>query len=121
VEKVKKKYTLFTGKALFFLIFPIIIESALSMSLGMIDGLMASYAKSGAGDDILTAITDVDQISSLIIQLFSAFGVGGAVITSQLLGAGKVEKANKSAKQLTVSCFESSDNKSSVRFGRRVY
>ena len=102
MEKAKQKYNLFTGKALLFLIFPIVIESALSMSLGMIDGLMASYAKSGAGDDILTAITDVDQISSLIIQLFVAFGVGGAVITSQLLGAGKVEDANRSAKQLIV-------------------
>ena len=102
VEKTKQKYNLFTGKALFFLIFPIVIESALSMSLGMIDGLMASYAKSGAGDDILTAITDVDQISSLIIQLFVAFGVGGAVITSQLLGAGRIEDANRSAKQLVV-------------------
>lgn len=100
--KVKQKYNLFTGKALFFLIFPIVIESALSMSLGMIDGLMASYAKSGSGDDILTAITQVDQISSLVIQLFSAFGVGGAVITAQLLGAGKAEDANRSAKQLVV-------------------
>ena len=100
--ETKQKYNLFTGKALFLLIFPIVIESALSMSLGMIDGLMASYAKSGAGDDILTAITSVDQISSLIIQLFVAFGVGGAVITSQLLGAGKVEDANRSAKQLVV-------------------
>lgn len=100
--EAKQKYTLFTGKALFMLIFPIVVESALSMSLGMIDGLMASYAKSGAGDDILTAITDVDQISNLIIQLFTAFGVGGAVITSQYLGGGKVEEANKSAKQLVV-------------------
>ena len=102
MEQTRQKYNLFTGRALFFLIFPIVIESALSMSLGMIDGLMASYAKSGAGDDILTAITSVDQISSLIIQLFVAFGVGGAVITSQLLGAGKVEDANRSAKQLVV-------------------
>ncbi|MDE7439448.1 MAG: polysaccharide biosynthesis C-terminal domain-containing protein [Clostridia bacterium] len=102
MEKTKQKYNLFTGKALFLLIFPIVIEAALSMSLGMVDGLMASYAKKGAGDDILTAITDVDQISSLIIQLFTAFGVGGAVITSQLIGAGKVEDANKSAKQLLV-------------------
>ena len=100
--QAKQKYNLFTGRALFFLIFPIVIESALSMSLGMIDGLMASYAKSGAGDDILTAITAVDQISSLIIQLFVAFGVGGAVITAQSLGAGRVEDANKSAKQLVV-------------------
>ena len=70
----KIKYGLFTNKALLFLIIPIVVESALSSSLGMIDGLMASYAKSGAGDDILTAITDVDQISSLLIHLFTAFG-----------------------------------------------
>lgn len=102
MEKAATKYNLFTGKALFMLIFPIVVESALSMSLGMIDGLMASYAKSGAGDNILTAITAVDQIASLITQLFTAFGVGGAVICSQLLGAGKVDDANKSAKQLVV-------------------
>ncbi len=102
VKQTKQKYSLFTAKALAWLIIPICIESALSMSLGVIDGLMASYAKSGAGDDILTAITDVDQISHLLINLFSAFGVGGAVITSQLLGAGKVDEANKSAKQLVV-------------------
>lgn len=102
MERAVKKYNLFTGKALFLLILPIVMESALSMSLGMIDGLMASYAKSGAGDEILTAITDVDQISGLVIQLFSAFGVGGAVICAQLLGAGKAEEANKSAKQLIV-------------------
>lgn len=102
MEKARKKYSLFTNKALFFLILPIVVESALSMSLGMIDGLMASYAKSGAGDDILTAITDVDQISNLLIQLFSAFGTGGAIITSQYLGAGKTDDANKSAKQLLV-------------------
>lgn len=102
MEKVKKKYTLFTNRALAFLIIPIVIESALSTSLGVIDGLMASYAKSGAGDDILTAITDVDQISNLLIHLFTAFGVGGAVITSQFLGAGRVDEANRSAKQLIV-------------------
>ena len=102
MEKAKKKYDLFTGKALFILILPIVIESALSMSLGMIDGLMASHAKSGAGDDILSAITGVDQISNLIIHLFTAFGVGGSVICAQLLGAGKVEDANRSAKQLLV-------------------
>lgn len=100
--RTKQKYNLFTGKALFLLILPIVIESALSMSLGMIDGLMASYAKEGAGDEILTAITYVDQISNLIIHLFTAFGVGGAVICSQLLGAQRVEEANKSAKQLLV-------------------
>lgn len=102
MTKAKTQYSLFTNKALAFLIIPIVVESALSMSLGMIDGLMASYAKSGAGDNILTAITGVDQIANLITQLFTAFSVGGAVITSQFLGAGKTEEANKSAKQLVV-------------------
>lgn len=110
VKREKPKYSLFTAKALAFLIIPICVETALSMSLGMIDGLMVSNATGSAavagdpnaGDHFVTAITNVDQISSLLIQLFSAFGVGGAVITSQFLGAGKAEDANKSAKQLFV-------------------
>ena len=100
--KQKPTYTLFTNKALLILILPIVIESALSMSLGMIDGVMASHAKQGTAEDILAAITQVDQISNLLIQLFTAFGAGGAILTSQLLGAGKVGDANKSAKQLAV-------------------
>lgn len=103
--KQKPKYTLFTGKALLLLIVPIVIESALSMSLGVIDGIMATHAKDGAGEEMLAAITQVDQISALLIQLFQAFGVGGAILTSQLLGAGKPEEANRSAKQLLVIMF----------------
>lgn len=103
--KQKPKYTLFSNKALLYLIVPIIIESALSSSLGMVDGLMASHVKNATGDNVLSAITAVDQISSLLMQLFTAFGVGGAVITSQLLGAGKVEEANESAKQLVAVLF----------------
>lgn len=98
----KTKYSLFTNRALLILIVPIVIESALSMSLGMIDGVMASHAKDAAGDDIVSAITSVDQVSNLLIQLFTAFGAGGAILTSQFLGAGQREEANKSAKQLAV-------------------
>lgn len=100
LSRQKTKYTLFTNRALLYLIVPIVIESALSMSLGMIDGVMASHAKNAAGDDIVSAITSVDQVSNLLIQLFSAFGAGGAILTSQFLGAGQREEANKSAKQL---------------------
>lgn len=100
--KQKTKYTLFTNRALLILILPIVIESALSMSLGMIDGVMATHAKSGTAEDIVSAISSVDQVSNLLIQLFTAFGAGGAILTSQLLGAGKVGDANKSAKQLAV-------------------
>ncbi len=106
MEKTKQKYTLFTAKALAVLIIPIIIESALSMSLGLVDSFMVKDI--GNLGKAMSAVGNVDQISNLIIQLFTAFGVGGAVITSQHLGAGKVEEANKSAKQLVALMFLSS-------------
>lgn len=100
IKKVKRKYTLFTGKQLFLLIFPIIIEQIFSTSLGMIDSAMVS------GIDTLghagNAVGNVDQINNLIIQLFSAFATGGAIITSQFLGAGRQEDARSSAKHMLV-------------------
>lgn len=96
----KQKYTLFTAKALFLLIAPICVEAALSTSLGLVDSFMVKDI--GNYGTAMSAVSNVDQVSSLLIQLFAAFGVGGAVITSQLIGAGKVEEANKSAKQLVV-------------------
>lgn len=105
MENTKNRWSLFTWKALALLILPIIVESALNMSLGFFDGIMVSNIKGTSGDAPLTAVNYVDQISNLIIQLFSAFGVGGAVITSQFLGAQKIDDANKSAKQLVILMF----------------
>jgi Na+-driven multidrug efflux pump len=100
MQKVKKKYTLFTGKALLWLIIPIVIEQIFSTSLGMFDSMMVSGidAEGSAGN----AVSNVDYINNLIIQLFSAFTTGGAIITSQYLGAGKTDDARKSAKQMLV-------------------
>lgn len=106
MNKVKQKYTLFTNKALFLLILPMIIESALSMSLGLVDSIMVKDI--GDYGNAMSAVSNVDQVSNLIIHLFSAFGVGGAVITSQFIGAGKIDDANKSAKQLVVLMLVSS-------------
>ena len=73
----KQKYTLFTAKALAALIIPIVVESALSMSLGMIDGLMASNGVSGEGNKILSAITYRRKgfyFSILILHIFVPTG-----------------------------------------------
>lgn len=110
--KVKQKtnYSLFTAKSLLFLIAPIVIESIFSTSLGLFDSMMVSSITdiNEAGEIIYnagTAVSNVDQINHLIIQLFSAFGTGGAIITSQFLGAGNIVDANKSAKQMLVLVF----------------
>lgn len=98
-SKIKPKYTLFTGKALLFLILPIVIEQIFSTSLGLFDSMMISNIPE-IGSNASNAVGNVDYINNLIIQLFSAFCTGGAIITSQFLGAGDNENANKSAKQM---------------------
>ena len=40
--KVKRKYSLFTGKQLLWLILPIVIEQIFSTSLGLFDSMMVS-------------------------------------------------------------------------------
>lgn len=99
VQAKKRKYTLFSGKALFLLVVPIVVESVFSTSLGMIDSVMVS---NWIGDNAGNAVGNVDDVSNLIIQLFSAFATGGVIITSQYLGAGRTDDANKSAKHVVV-------------------
>ncbi len=109
-SKIKPKYALFTGKALLFLILPIVIEQIFSTSLGLFDSMMVSSIGdiNEAGDIVKnasTAVSNVDQINHLVIQLFSAFATGGAIITSQFIGARNIDDANKSAKQVLVLVF----------------
>ena len=101
MEKVraKKKYTLFTGKQLLWLVLPIVIEQIFSTSLGFFDSLIVSNIPT-TGSNVSNAVGNVDYINNLIIQLFMAFSTGGAIITSQFLGAEDRENANKSAKQI---------------------
>ncbi|MGN0804908.1 MAG: MATE family efflux transporter [Candidatus Coproplasma sp.] len=98
--KQKKKYTLFTGKQLLWLILPIVIEQIFSTSLGLFDSMMVSRIDSAGNAG--NAVANVDQINNLIIQLFSAFATGGAIITSQFIGAKDLDKAGQSAKHMLV-------------------
>lgn len=100
-KKIRRKYTLFTGKQLLWLILPIVIEQIFSTSLGLFDSMMVSNMP-GDSSNAGLAVSNVDYVNNLIIQLFSAFATGGAIITSQYLGAQENENANKSAKQMLV-------------------
>ncbi|MCM1545448.1 MAG: MATE family efflux transporter [Clostridiales bacterium] len=100
-KKIKQKYTLFTGKQLLWLILPIIIEQIFSSSLGFIDSIMVSNMP-GDSTSASLAVTNIDYMNNLIIQLFSAFATGGAIITSQFLGAKDTDSAKCSAKHMLV-------------------
>ena len=91
-----KKERLFTNQQLLTLLWPLIIEQALSVLVGMADTVMVS----SVGEAAISGVSLVDMINQLIITLFGALATGGAVITSQHLGAKRPEEAARSAGQL---------------------
>lgn len=80
------------------LIIPLVIEQGLTNLVGMADGVMVSYV----GEAAISGVSLVDMINAVILVLFAALATGGAVVTSQFLGARNMEKARKSAGQLVL-------------------
>ena len=91
-----KSKLLFDNKYLYALIMPIVIEVFLSVAVGMADTMMVSQA----GEAAVSGVSVINNIQNLLVFLLSAFGTGGAVVASQLIGKGENEKASYSAKQL---------------------
>ena len=87
---------LFTKRALFTLIWPLLLEQTLSVTMGMDDTLMVA----GVGEAAVSSVSLVDTLNVLIIQILSALATGGAVIASQYLGRRDTENACRSAAQL---------------------
>lgn len=92
---------LFSGRALKKLIFPLVIEQFLAISVGFCDTVMIS----GLGDEAISGVSLVDMIMTLIINVFAALATGGAVVAAQFIGAGKFKKARNSASQLIFIAF----------------
>ncbi len=92
--------TMFSKKQLQKLIFPLIVEQVLAITVGMVDTMMISYA----GESAISGVSLVDMINVLLINIFAAVATGGAVVVSQYLGHGNRKNACRAAEQLiTVS------------------
>ena len=87
---------LFSNQKLIKLIIPLVIEQGLTILVGMADGVMVS----SVGEAAISGVSLVDMIAAVILVLFSALATGGAVVTSQFLGAREMGKARRSAGQL---------------------
>ena len=92
-EKIDWKNLIFDNKALFTLLFPIIIEQLLNSFMGMADTMMVSTV----GSEAISAVSLVDSLNNLVIQIFAAMAAGAAIICSQYLGSGNKQAANKAA------------------------
>lgn len=89
---------LFSNRQLGRLIFPLVIEQGLSILVGMCDGVMVS----SVGEAAISGVSLVDMINAVILVLFAALATGGAVVTSQFLGARQDQRARESAGQLVL-------------------
>ena len=87
---------LFSKQDLRKLIIPLILEQALAITVGMADTMMIS----SVGEAAVSGVSLVDMFNNLVFSVLAALATGGAVVTSQYLGAGRPEKACRSARQL---------------------
>lgn len=100
-KQIDWKNILFDNRTLFWLLLPIIIEQFLNSLMGMVDTMMVSTV----GSEAISAVSLVDSINNLVIQIFSAMASGATIICSQYIGSGNKQECNRAAGQvvLTVS------------------
>jgi putative MATE family efflux protein len=84
------------GRALFRLLWPLIIEQILAVTMGAADTMMVSRV----GEHAVSGVNIIDNINNLLIIAFMALATGGAVVTSQYIGRRDVKNSSLAAKQL---------------------
>ena len=89
---------MFTNAQLKKLIFPLVMEQLLAITVGMADTMMVSQV----GDAAVSGVSLVDMINVLLINIFAALATGGAVVTSQFLGKKRRDLACRSVNQLYI-------------------
>ncbi len=99
--QIDKNQMMFNNKALVALLFPIVVEQILNSFMGMADTMMVS----NVGSTAISAVSLVDSINTLVIQVFSAMATGAAIICSQYLGSRDKNGCNRAAQQIVLTVF----------------
>ncbi|MDR1588112.1 MAG: MATE family efflux transporter [Treponema sp.] len=84
------------GRALFRLLWPLIIEQILAVTMGAADTMMVS----SVGEFAVSGVNIVDNINNLLIIASTALCTGGAVVASQYIGRRDSKNAGAASKQL---------------------
>lgn len=80
------------------LLMPVVAETLLSYLIGLADSVMVA----SAGEAAVSAVSLVDSVSLLFINLFMGLASGGAVVCGQYLGKGEEKTARNAAEQMVV-------------------
>lgn len=84
------------NRALFKLVWPLVIEQLLAVAMGMMDTVMVA----SVGEAAVSGVSLVDSVNVLLINIFAAFATGGAVVVSQYIGNRQNKQASDAARQL---------------------
>lgn len=95
-SKIDWDNLMFSTKNLWMLLIPIMVEQMLNSLMGMADTMMVS----NVGSVAMSAVSLVDSINMLVIQVFAALATGAAIICAQYLGRKDRDGANKAARQI---------------------
>ena len=85
-----------TNRALFSLLWPIMLEQILLVAMGTLDTVMVTTV----GEFAVSGVNIIDNINNLLIIAFTALCTGGAVVASQYIGRRDHKNSRVVAKQL---------------------
>jgi putative MATE family efflux protein len=85
-----------SNRSLFRLIWPLVVEQLLAVTMGAADTIMVSPV----GEFAVSGVNIIDNINHLLIIAFIALSTGGAVVCSQYIGRQDFENARIASKQL---------------------
>lgn len=86
------------NQKLFKLFWPILVEQALTILVGMVSTILVS----NVGDYAVAGVNLVDTINQMIIIFFNALAAGATVMVAQHIGAQRNQKAGETAAQSVV-------------------
>lgn len=99
--KIDPHTLLFSNRDLRLLLIPLMIEQLLNALMGTVDTIMVSNVGSAA----ISAVSLVDSLNYLMLQMFAALAAGGTIVCSQYLGKGDPKDCNRAAHQVFLTMF----------------
>ncbi len=93
---MKRSNYLFSGRQLYQLLWPLIVEQLLNVLVGMVDVVMVA----SLGEAAVSGVSLVDALNQLVIQFLAALTAGGTVVCAQFIGMKNGQMARRSAGQL---------------------
>jgi len=86
----------FTRKQIIALLIPLMLEQVLSGLMGIADTMMVT----SVGETAISAVSLVDSINTLVLNLLTALAAGGVIVCAQYLGRQDRARANDAARQV---------------------